>query len=225
MTDPFQRIVQVCTFKDWDLVLEHKRCTRSKQRRTIIGDVLVKDKKTKEILLCAHDVNSSKRLVVKTCCEKLLCRPEIRVAEIEYKQYSKVQKKHALQYLNEAFSSDPMLGRANDGDAGAKVAVLDKRSAVRMTKKVDDHTIDLTSGVEEAKATGCDYDCDFSSSGDSGPSSRDASDSSVSSITFTNDGVSPKSDQGLPNIAAEYERLPSMAKDRLRSLLVSAGGN
>lgn len=104
-----RRLIRICKFKNWELYLLHEECPPSQHRRMYAGDLVIRDKKTRKVLVKAHDVIASKSQLMRSCSEKLLCRLEVRQAERELQEYEakrdKMKQQQALAYLNEAYES------------------------------------------------------------------------------------------------------------------------
>mmetsp|Transcript_17068 Transcript_17068/g.53302 ORF Transcript_17068/g.53302 Transcript_17068/m.53302 type:complete len:285 (-) Transcript_17068:361-1215(-) len=151
-----QRIARICKFKNWDLFLEHEECSRAQRRTVFIGDVVVRDRSTNEILLKAHDVNTSKRQLLRTCCEKLMCRLEMRQAEREMKSHTETQKKKAQMYLDEAYDDvSPSPKRTTERLTMKALGKLDSAPEITLEKlspaKFSSSSLDDTPDVPSRK--------------------------------------------------------------------------
>lgn len=99
-----QRLVRICKFKSWDLNFHYEECPQTRMKKVVSGDLVITDLATGTLVATAHDLNEGQKLVVRTCCQKLLCRIEIRRAENELKEHRKSRKKiQTLRYLDKVF--------------------------------------------------------------------------------------------------------------------------
>lgn len=224
-----RRLIRICKFKNWELYLLHEECPPSQHRRMFKGDLVIRDKTTREVLLKAHDLIASKSQLMRSCSEKLLCRLEVRQAEKELQAYEatrhKMKKQQALAYLNEAYESsrqhEHSLKKALTGLPGEATAEAHSSKTIALpdtSKQVSPASVSNTAirrhtyGIDTACHSPCSTDV--------------ATDRSMSSVTVgsADDPQRIKSTKTLHDhdaVRVAFEQLSTDAKRRIETLFSS----
>lgn len=193
MSSELKRLVRICRYKDWDLNFHYEECAQTRMKQILSGDLVVTDLRTGSIVVTAHDVNEGQKQVVRTCCQKLLCRIEVRRAEKELKEKLKQQKYRnklkAMEYLDAAFEASP--------------------NTKKNTKETINSQSDLDNvGVEESKES------DLSSDAADNRCDETSESSVVSSIT------SSSAEEDLAStIESEFKKFTPFMKRHLEKIL------
>lgn len=131
MSCELQRLVRICKFKKWDLNFHYEEERRQSQTKKILsGDLVITELSTGTVVAIAHDLNEGRKQVVRTCCQTLLGRNEVRRAERELKEHQKGKRKKlkAQRYLDAAL--DP----STRGVTEERLSLAQDRAGVEETK-------------------------------------------------------------------------------------------